>query len=197
MAGTRPLEGKALAPDAWPEPPVMEPPVIDSRAERRPERRASVTGLALKPITQSTPSATVQWANRPALEEPGGGSLSHRARRQLRRGRIEPDAVLDLHGMTADRAHRVLQRFVADASRRGLRLLLVITGKGRAAGQEPWVTSREGGGLLRRAVPDWLAAPPLSEHVSDVATAFQTHGGTGAYYVHLRRRRGAKARADL
>jgi DNA-nicking Smr family endonuclease len=105
---------------------------------------------------------------------------------KLRRGRVEPDARLDLHGLTAERAHAALTGFVLGAHARDERLLLVITGKGRpdAAAIRP-----HRHGILHHSVPHWLAAPPLVGHVLQVAQAHQRHGGAGAFYVYLRRRR--------
>jgi DNA-nicking Smr family endonuclease len=105
---------------------------------------------------------------------------------KLRRGRLEPEARLDLHGMTSERAHAALTAFVLDASARDLRLVLVITGKGRADATEPHPRRH---GILHHSLPHWLAAPPLNARVLQVAAAHQRHGGAGAYYVYLRRRR--------
>ena len=105
---------------------------------------------------------------------------------KLRRGRLDPEARIDLHGMTSERAHAVLTGFVRDAHARELRLVLVITGKGRP--DEAALAPRRHG-ILRHSVPHWLAAPPLAALILQVATAHQRHGGAGALYVYLRRRR--------
>jgi DNA-nicking Smr family endonuclease len=104
----------------------------------------------------------------------------------LRRGRMDPEARLDLHGMTAERAHGALTSFILSAHATGLRLVLVITGKGRPP-EEDYFTHRHG--ILRHNVPHWLAAPPLGGRVLQVAPAHRKHGGGGAYYVYLRRQR--------
>jgi DNA-nicking Smr family endonuclease len=105
---------------------------------------------------------------------------------KMRRGRLEPEDRLDLHGMTLERAHPALTRFVLGAHARDLRLVLVITGKGRS--DESAITPHRHG-ILRHSVPHWLATPPLVGSVLDVVPAHQRHGGGGAYYVYLRRRR--------
>ena len=114
-------------------------------------------------------------------------AMDRRAHRALVRGRARPEARLDLHGMTLDRAHPALTAFVRRAHARGLRLLLVITGKGRPDdGTEVIPRPR---GVLRHQVPAWLARPPLSALVQQIAPAHRRHGGEGAYYVYLRRAR--------
>lgn len=92
------------------------------------------------------------------------------------------DRRLDLHGMTEAAAHAALDRFVRHAWHEGVRVLLVITGKGSV---------REGGGVLRRNLPRWLAAGENAPRVLRIEQAQLRHGGQGAYYVLLRRRRSA------
>ena len=110
--------------------------------------------------------------------------MDRRRRDKLRRGKIEPEARLDLHGMTSERAHAALVGFLVDAHARGLRLVLVITGKGRA-GADTMVPERHG--ILRHSLPHWLAAPPLVGRILEVTPAHARHGGSGAFYVYLRR----------
>jgi DNA-nicking Smr family endonuclease len=74
--------------------------------------------------------------------------------------------------------------FLAGAQAQGHRLVLVITGKGRA--RESWPAPDERG-VLRRLVPQWLALPELRVLVLGFEPAQRTHGGDGALYVRLRR----------
>ncbi len=104
----------------------------------------------------------------------------------LKRGRMEPEARIDLHGMTAERAHSTLHRFILSSHANGLRLVLVITGKGRPP-DEGWHPGRNG--ILNHSLPHWLAMPPLGSRVLQVANAHNKHGGGGAFYVYLRRNR--------
>lgn len=113
--------------------------------------------------------------------------MDRRRFEKLRRGRMLPEARLDLHGMTRDAAHGALIAFILDAHARGLRLVLVITGKGRPGREDDIAPHRHG--VLRHAVPHWLAAPPLNARVLQIAQAHARHGGTGALYVYLRRLR--------
>jgi len=103
---------------------------------------------------------------------------------QLKRGKSTPEARIDLHGMTVADAHSALIGFLLRAQSEGRRLVLVITGKGRS-GDGPIPERR---GILRRQVPHWLELPPLSQVVLQVVEAHQRHGGSGAFYVYLRRR---------
>jgi DNA-nicking Smr family endonuclease len=66
-----------------------------------------------------------------------------------------------------------------------VRVALVITGKGRPEGGQPLMEDARG--VLRRAVPQWLASPEFRQFVSGFDEAHRSHGGMGALYVHVRR----------
>lgn len=106
---------------------------------------------------------------------------------RMTRGKLAPEARIDLHGMTVAEAHPRLTRFILDAQADGLRLVLVITGKGRSGDDFSPIPQRSG--VLRQQVPHWLTLPPVGAHVLQVAEAHLRHGGAGAYYVYLRRAR--------
>ena len=110
---------------------------------------------------------------------------------RLRRGVLEPQARLDLHGMTEAVAHRALVMFVRSAFARGLRLVLVVTGKGLKppAPNAPFDLELDmrARGVLKAMTPRWLAEPELAGFVADVRTAHRRHGGAGALYVYLRK----------
>lgn len=104
---------------------------------------------------------------------------------RMTRGKLVPEARIDLHGMTLAEAHPELIRFVLNAQSSGLRLVLVITGKGKGSPDQPY----QRGGVLRHQVPHWLRLPPLGPAVLQLAEAHLKHGGSGAFYVYLRRAR--------
>jgi DNA-nicking Smr family endonuclease len=111
--------------------------------------------------------------------------LDRRTAERLRKGARAPDARIDLHGMTAERAHRACLRFLGEAIVRGHRVVLVITGKGGRGGD---VSSR-GRGVLRDSLPGWLHASPLGGSIVGIYQAHRRHGGEGAFYVYLKRPR--------
>jgi DNA-nicking Smr family endonuclease len=115
--------------------------------------------------------------------------MKQTAHRRMIRGKMKPEARIDLHGMTLSEAHPALVGFVIDAHARGLRLLLVITGKGRGGDREDHGPIPIRRGVLKQQVPGWLTAPPLGPLVLEIREAHQRHGGGGAYYVYLRRPR--------
>ena len=99
---------------------------------------------------------------------------------RLRRGALTIDARLDLHGLNQAEAHTALERFLTASAARGRRCVLVITGKGLRDGQR---------GVLREAVPRWLNEAPNRARLLAVMPAQPKHGGAGALYVLLKRKR--------
>ena len=161
VATVRPLAGKA--------PPEAEP---------RPE-----TPRRPHPPARQTPSARA-LARKP---EPGT-TLNASWNRRLGRGLVAPDAILDLHGHGLAGAYELLDRRLEQAIAAGDRVLLLITGKppvehGRHA-VRPAVR-----GAIRAAVGDWLAASRHAGDIAAVRNAHPRHGGAGALYIVLRRRR--------
>jgi DNA-nicking Smr family endonuclease len=105
--------------------------------------------------------------------------IDRRARQKLARGRDPIDARVDLHGMTQAQAHAALARFLRRAQADDAKYVLVVTGKGREPER----------GVLRRQVPLWLEQPEFRSLVVGFDTAHVGHGGEGALYVRVRRRR--------
>ena len=106
---------------------------------------------------------------------------------RLKKGKLMPEARLDLHGMTIAQAHPALISFILNAHAKGLRLVLVITGKGRQREDTGPIPERVG--ALRHHVPQWLHNAPIGPAVLQVSEAHGRHGGSGAVYVYLKRRR--------
>lgn len=164
-------EGSGPSPAGAPEPPSRAAPPP-------PAPPAAIRPFRIGEAAPDRPAGRGSPAPRPV-------AMDASAFRRLTRGRLRPEARLDLHGLTEAEAHAALHDFVLDARARGLRLLLVITGKGRPGRDEPgpW---RPGPGRLRHDVPRWLALPPLAGAVLQVVPAHARHGGEGALYVYLR-----------
>jgi DNA-nicking Smr family endonuclease len=110
--------------------------------------------------------------------------------RSLARGKLMPQASLDLHGMTLAAAERAVATFLEDAASRDLRVVLIVTGKGlRLEG------GRMLGGRIRAEFVGWLNRADNRQRVRGVRVAHARHGGGGAFYVLLRRRSSASSRS--
>lgn len=111
--------------------------------------------------------------------------MDRRTHQQMLRGKLKPEARIDLHGLTVAEAHPELVRFLLNAQSAGKRMVLVITGKGRVKDDHGPIPQRMG--VLRHQLPHWLGQPPLDNVVLQVAPAHLKHGGGGAFYIYLRR----------
>ncbi len=103
---------------------------------------------------------------------------------RFRKGELPLDASIDLHGMNRERAYKALIGFVKAHYDAGSRFVLVITGKGSTSG------GVEKAGVLRELLPQWLDDSRLAPLVLAFDGAKQKHGGSGAFYILLRRNRG-------
>lgn len=113
-----------------------------------------------------------------------GTTLDANWDRRLSRGFVQPDRTVDLHGHNLATAYAMIDDRLGAAVAAGDRLILLVTGKPPSDDRRPVAR-----GAIRAAVGDWLA---VSRHAGDIAAvrnAHPRHGGTGALYIVLRRRR--------
>lgn len=150
---------------------------LDRSPRKPPEKKPSpeVPPPAPRPAPEP-PKPAMRPSLAPVVPSPGHVHMDHKTFQRLRRGKLEPEARIDLHGMIQAEAHEALLGFVTRSFLHGRRLILVITGKG---GRDH--------GVLRRSVPHWLSLPPLGPMILQVAESHVAHGGAGALYVYLRR----------
>jgi DNA-nicking Smr family endonuclease len=147
------------------------------------------------PVAKAKPPPAprpAQPAPRPAPKPahvPRAEPLDRQISRQLDKGRLEVEARLDLHGMRQRDAHAQLRRFLKTAQARGLKHVLVITGKGADQTASRSFYEEDERGVLRQAVPHWLADPEFATLVVSFSQAPRRLGGEGALYVRLRRSR--------
>ncbi|WP_375260277.1 Smr/MutS family protein [Palleronia sp.] len=171
-----PARNPPPAPKPKPEPPkpVAETPPVD------------LSGFSLG---GKAPAKAADHRLQPKLAERLSSQpvrMDAKTHRRMTRGRMEVEGRIDLHGLTLAEAHPRLMSFVFSAHTSGKRLILVITGKGRDRDDGGPIPERRG--ILRHQVPHWLNGGALRPVVMQVTTAHQRHGGSGAFYVYLRRK---------
>lgn len=145
-------------------------PLPEAVADVAPVPKAPAPKVAITP-------KTIEPARKPGP----GTTLDGGWDRRLARGLVQPERSLDLHGHNLATAYDLLDRRLREAVADGVRVLLLITGKPR----DP----KSGRGAIRAAVGDWLAASPYAGDIAAVRGAHPRHGGAGALYIVLRRRR--------
>jgi DNA-nicking Smr family endonuclease len=163
-----------------PKPPALRPA---RTGEPVPPPKASARSRPAPPAVKPPPKA----AEPPAFEV--------KRARKLRRGALEIEDLIDLYGMRQAEAHRALRAFLLSAHARGLSHVKIITGKGRSdsSPERPFeLHARERPGVLKRLLPVWLGEPDIAAVVVSYTGAGRQHGGDGALYVHLRRRKAVR-----
>jgi len=132
-----------------------------------------------KPIARGLPQPKPTRLNEPAAPDTLDGGWD----RRLRKGAVYPDRTIDLHGHTLATAANALEHALARAIADDVRILLVVTGK-------PPKPDARGRGLIRANIGAWLGSSGYRDRIAAVRNAHPRHGGTGALYVILRRKRG-------
>lgn len=167
-----------------PDQPMTAPPPQPTRPKPAktpvPSFRIGATAPPKPPQANLAPRLSEHIARQPV-------AMDRKRFGHMKKGRLSPEARIDLHGMTAAQAHPALQRFILDSASQGRRLVLVITGKGKSRPDQGPIPERHG--VLRHQVPHWLHSAPLRPHVLQISEAHLKHGGTGALYVYLRKPR--------
>lgn len=162
-------------------------PEIDAPTPAAPALRKAKSVVLGKPQPRARTTSHQLAPSLPDQLKRAPVQMDQKAFGKLKRGKLKPEGRIDLHGMTLDRAHPALSRFILSAHKSGKRLVLVITGKGKQRDEGGPIPVRHG--VLRHQVPQWLGMAPLSSVVLQVNQAHVSHGGGGAYYVYLRRQR--------
>nr|WP_207791254.1 Smr/MutS family protein [Sphingosinicella soli] len=119
-----------------------------------------------------------------AAAPPDGASLDGGWDRRIRRGSLDAERTVDLHGYTQDEAYTVFAGALERAWRDDVRTLLVITGKIRPADEDGRPR-----GVIAASFSRWAATPALRPFIAAIRPAHPRHGGGGAWYVILRRKR--------
>lgn len=152
----------------------------------KPNKLPRVDTIAAPSQTRSKPVKPAVKPWNPDVTAKPSLQMDQKAFGRMKRGKMTPEGRIDLHGMTLDRAHPALTRFILTAQASGKRLVLVITGKGKQGSDDGPIPVRRG--VLKHQVPQWLSMPPIAQGVLQVTPAHISHGGGGAFYVYLRKR---------
>lgn len=99
--------------------------------------------------------------------------IQHKILRNLRNGKYNVEATLDLHGKTVIEARQVLAQFLLGCKQHGIRHVLIIHGKG----------SHNAKPILKNKLNHWLRQ---TEQVLAFSSATIRDGRSGALYVLLK-----------
>ena len=95
---------------------------------------------------------------------------------------------LDLHGYTLEDANKKIENFILENYRNGITKLLVVTGKGLHSDVEknPYVSKKLS--ILKYSIPEFIRNNiELNKCINSVAEASIEDGGSGAFYIYLKK----------
>jgi DNA-nicking Smr family endonuclease len=160
------------------------------RPMHRVRRAAPPAPVETPPPPAALPASWLTKAAAPAVSAPPARTpapvLDTSWERRIRSGALSPDMSIDLHGHTLAMAHARLHQALGDAVARDVRVLLVVTGK------PPKIKGLNGPpqrGAIRGEIGHWLETSPFADRIASVRVAHPRHGGDGALYLILRRRK--------
>ena len=119
-----------------------------------------------------------------------GNKLDKKRQTLLKKGKIEPEKILDLHGLNAKKAEKLVLDFLLKNYLNGVRLALIITGKGKRSREaDNSYYNEQDTGILKRSLITWVEKSNMRPTILDILPAHAKHGGGGAFYVYLRKSR--------
>ncbi len=102
---------------------------------------------------------------------------------------IKKTRSLDLHGKTLDEANSIIENFIKKSYEEKVQKLIIITGKGLHSNNEkdPYVSKDLG--ILKYSIPEFVRNNKnLMQIISNIGEASVKDGGTGAFYIFLKRK---------
>ena len=96
---------------------------------------------------------------------------------------------LDLHGKTLDEANSIIENFIKKSYEDKVQKLIIVTGKGLHSDNEkdPYVSKDLG--ILKYSIPEFVKNnKDLMKIISNISEASVKDGGTGAFYIFLKKR---------
>ena len=102
---------------------------------------------------------------------------------------IKRTRLLDLHGKTLDEANSIIENFIKKSYEEKVQKLIIVTGKGLHSNNEkdPYVSKDLG--ILKYSIPEFVRNnEDLMKIISNMSEASVKDGGTGAFYIFLKKR---------
>ncbi len=114
--------------------------------------------------------------------------------KDLKKGKIKIERKLDLHGLSLLEAEELLRNEIIKSYNNYKRCILVITGKGL------YLKNREDKyldeknpklyyGKIKNSVKTWFQHPGINKYILTYQEAGPEHGGDGAIFIYLRKRK--------
>ncbi len=103
--------------------------------------------------------------------------------------KVKKKKSLDLHGYSLDNANKVLENFIKKSYEEKIFKLIIVTGKGLHSDNEknPYVSKDLS--ILKYSIPEFVKNnSELMKIISDIKEASIEDGGSGAFYIYLKKK---------
>ncbi len=94
----------------------------------------------------------------------------------------------DFHGFSLDEANKSINKLIKDSYKKGVKKLIIVTGKGIHSDNEKNPYTSKDLGILKHSLPDYIKNnPDLMELITEIKEADLEDGGSGAFYIFLKK----------
>ena len=100
---------------------------------------------------------------------------------------------IDLHGYTLDEANKTIEEFIYQSFREKISKLIVVTGKGLHSQNEKDPYLSKNLSILKYSVPEFIENnKALMNIINEIKDASIEDGGSGAFYIFLKKNKTIK-----
>ena len=102
---------------------------------------------------------------------------------------VKKTRTLDLHGKSLEEANQIIDNFIKKSFENRVQKLIIVTGKGIHSNnnKDPYVSKDLG--ILKYSIPDYLSKnSELMKMISNISEASIKDGGSGAFYIFLKKK---------
>ena len=102
---------------------------------------------------------------------------------------VKKTRTLDLHGKSLEEANQIIENFIKKSFENRVQKLIIVTGKGLHSknDKDPYVSKDLG--ILKYSIPEFVRNnEDLMKIISNISEASVKDGGTGAFYIFLKKR---------
>ncbi len=94
----------------------------------------------------------------------------------------------DFHGFSLNEANKTINKLIKDSYKSGVRKLVVVTGKGIHSDNEKNPYRSKDLGILKYSMPEYIKnTPDLMKLINEIKEADVEDGGSGAFYIFLKK----------
>jgi len=96
---------------------------------------------------------------------------------------------LDLHGLSLDKANKIIDEFINESYNEKIEKLIIVTGKGIHSNNEKNPFISKDLGILKYSVPEYIENnKDLMKKIKEIKNANLKDGGSGAFYIYLKKK---------